>query len=115
MADYIPNTPRSIPEVRGELDKIAAAIRTTLHRDGTAPNQMEADLDMNSFRILNLPEPVLPTDVVRLQDIQDGLVPSPPPTDVTNSFVLATDSTTPRKLGDRMAERVNVLDWGAGS
>ena len=33
------------------------ALEKTLFRDGTSPNEMEADLDMNSNRILNLPTP----------------------------------------------------------
>ena len=33
---------------------ITAAIDNTLSRDGTSPNQMGANLDMNSFQILNI-------------------------------------------------------------
>lgn len=50
-----------------------AAIRTafdnTLSRDGTSPNQMTANLDMNSNRILNLPAPVDVTEPLRLADL----------------------------------------------
>ena len=60
MANYIPDSPRSVPQIRAELDKIAAVIETLLHRDGTAPNQMEADLDMDGNEILNA--------VLRLED-----------------------------------------------
>lgn len=42
-----------------------------LSRDGTAPNTMAAPLDMNSNRILNLPEPSDSTEPVRLADISD--------------------------------------------
>lgn len=35
---------------------IETAMENTLSRDGTSPNQMEANLDMNNFRVLNLPE-----------------------------------------------------------
>lgn len=34
------------------------ALENTLSRDGTGPNEMEANLDMNSYRILNLPNAV---------------------------------------------------------
>lgn len=34
---------------------IETALENTLSRDGTAPNGMNANLDMNSYRILNLP------------------------------------------------------------
>lgn len=35
------------------FDLIEAAMENTLSRDGTTPNQMSADIDMNGFRILN--------------------------------------------------------------
>lgn len=50
---------------------IETALENTLSRDGTAPNQMEASLDMNSQRILNLPTPLLPTEPARLIDLTD--------------------------------------------
>lgn len=34
-------------------DRIEAAIEKTLSRDGTSPNQMEADFDMNHYDVLN--------------------------------------------------------------
>jgi hypothetical protein len=49
--------------------RVAAAIENTLSRNGTAPNSMNAVLDMNNNRIINLPEPTEATDPVRLQDI----------------------------------------------
>lgn len=42
---------------------------TVLSRDGTSPNQMNADLDMNSNDILNLPAPVNATSPLRLADL----------------------------------------------
>lgn len=42
---------------------------SVLSRDGTSPNQMNADLDMNSNRILNLPEPANGSEPLRLQDV----------------------------------------------
>lgn len=48
---------------------LVAAIENTLSRDGTAPNAMAADLDMNSHRILNLPPPGSGLEPVRLIDI----------------------------------------------
>lgn len=49
-------------------DTITEAMDNTLSRDGTAPNQMEANLDMNSNRILNLPEPNSDAEPLRLID-----------------------------------------------
>jgi hypothetical protein len=50
---------------------IEQAFENTLSRDGTAPNQMEAPLDMNSNRIINLPAPTSETEPIRLADV-DG-------------------------------------------
>lgn len=50
---------------------IEEALENTLSRDGTSPNVMEAPLDMNSQRIINLPEPVSETEPVRLADLNE--------------------------------------------
>lgn len=52
---------------------IETALENTLSRDGTSPNQMEANLDMNSFRVVNLPEPINSNEAARLQDVQNGI------------------------------------------
>jgi hypothetical protein len=55
-------------------DKIEEAFQNTVSRDGSSPNQMEAVLDMNSNRIINLGAPKDPTDAVRLQDVTGDAV-----------------------------------------
>lgn len=47
---------------------IVTAFDNTLSRDGTSPNQMEANLDMNSNHILNLPAPISTLEPLRLVD-----------------------------------------------
>lgn len=49
---------------------VEAGFDKTLSRDGTTPNQMLAQLDMNSNRIINLPSALFDTDPVRLEDLQ---------------------------------------------
>jgi len=44
---------------------IEVALENTLSRDGTTPNQMDADLDMNSNNIINLPAAASNTEPVR--------------------------------------------------
>lgn len=51
---------------------IETALENTLSRDGTSPNAMGANLDMNSFRILNLPTPTEDTDAAT-KAYADGL------------------------------------------
>jgi len=45
---------------------IETALENTLSRDGTAPNPMNASLDMNSNRILNLPAAATSSEPVTL-------------------------------------------------
>jgi len=55
MARYIQNDlTGALAPVNPELEKIKQAILDTLSRKGDTPNAMEADLDMNGQRILNL-------------------------------------------------------------
>ena len=51
--------------INSNFAAVMTAMEKTLSRDGTTPNQMEADLDMNSNQILNLPLPVDDTEPVR--------------------------------------------------
>jgi hypothetical protein len=74
---------------------IVTAIENTLSRDGTAPNQMSANLDMNSNRIINLPEPILDTEPVTLKDLNALTVPSGNvPAGGTTGQVLSKNSNT---------------------
>jgi len=54
-------------------DRIEAGFDNTLSRDGTSPNQMNADLDMNSRKILNLPAPASDNEPARWVDVKDGV------------------------------------------
>src|SRR6266852_6594629 len=49
---------------------VQTAVDNTLSRDGTQPNQMSANLDMNTNRILNLPLPVTSQEPARLADLE---------------------------------------------
>lgn len=48
---------------------LATAFDNTISRDGTSPNQMLSNLDMNSNHILNLPEPSSDNDPIRKIDL----------------------------------------------
>lgn len=63
------NEATGLEAINDNSDLVEAAIENTLSRDGTAPNEMEANLDMNSFRILNLPAPLTDNEPARLIDI----------------------------------------------
>lgn len=48
---------------------ITSAIDNTLSRNGTQPNEMGSNLDMNSFQIINLPSPSTMNSPARLVDV----------------------------------------------
>lgn len=48
---------------------VTTAMNNTLSRDGSSPNTMSANLDMNSNRILNLPAPLNQNEPARLIDV----------------------------------------------
>lgn len=50
---------QSIDALNANFTALTAAFDNTLSRDGTSPNAMLANLDMNSQRIVNLPTPTL--------------------------------------------------------
>lgn len=77
MANYTPtplnslsNAASAVAAINENLENIAEALETKLNRDGTLPNQMEADLDMNSNTIVNVADPVNATDGVNLRTVQ---------------------------------------------
>jgi hypothetical protein len=67
------NEESAITSINENNARIEDALELTLSRNGTSPNTMSANLDMNSFRLINLPEPVDDNDAVRLIDVVDGI------------------------------------------
>lgn len=65
------NATAAITTINANSDLIEAALEKTLSRDGTSPNAMGAQLDMNSYRIINLPEATNPTDPIRLGELEE--------------------------------------------
>lgn len=65
------NENSAIVALNDNSDTITNAIDNTLSRDGTLPNEMEADLDMNSNDILNLPEAIFDSSPVTLGQLND--------------------------------------------
>ncbi len=60
-------------QTNANMALIEAAFENTLSRDGTTPNNMLASLDMNSQRVLNLPEPLNVNEPARLTDVQAAI------------------------------------------
>jgi len=52
--------------INDNYDKITAAFENTVSRDGSGPNAMESELDMDDHRVLNVGNPVSGGDAVNL-------------------------------------------------
>ena len=57
---------QSLSTQNANNDLVEAAVENTLSRDGTGPNTMNAQLDMNSQRLVNLPDAVANQEPVTL-------------------------------------------------
>ncbi len=89
---------------------IETAIENTLSRDGTSPNAMEADFDMNSNHILNLPAAVDPTSPVRKAEFD--LITSP---DLPDTIFDAIDAlNVPASLTGAAKKTLRVKDDETG-
>lgn len=69
----IGSTYASTTALNDNYDLIEAALENTLSRDGTTPNSMSSNLDLNSHRAINLAEPVDPTDATRKQELDEAV------------------------------------------
>lgn len=67
------NEPSALNTINVNSDRIEAAMENTLSRDGSAPNEMNTNLDMNNFRIYNLPYPILDSEPIRKNEYDQEL------------------------------------------
>lgn len=77
ILDDITDAPGFDVTVNANMALIEAAIENTLSRDGTVPNQMEAPLDMNSFRINNLADGIDQQDAVTIAQLIQASIAGP--------------------------------------
>jgi hypothetical protein len=113
----------SIDALNDNSDLVEAAFENTLSRDGTGPNNMESDLDMDSNRIINLNNGVHPQDAVTKNQLDtnkaevNALVQSlstSPYGDAANvSYVPAGVSAVATTVQTKLRETVSVKDFGA--
>lgn len=75
MSNYLRNTVSGLlAPLNAELEKIEQSLMEKLDRKPVSSqiNSMSDTLDMNSNRLINLPEPLSPNEPVRLRDLQDN-------------------------------------------
>jgi len=59
--------------INDNFKELQKAVENTLSRDGTTPNFMDTDLDMNSYRIINSADPVEDNDIVNLKYVNERI------------------------------------------
>lgn len=96
----ITNEESFVANYNQNLARTEAAVEEALFLNGTSPNSMAADLDMNSFRIINSPAPVDDNDLVRLIDVAEGIKgdqgeQGPPGNSVLSDSLGAVESAEP--------------------
>lgn len=62
-----------VTNINNNNTTLVNAFDNTLSRDGTSPNQMQSNLDMNSNQIVNLGAPVNNSDAVRKIDLDEAV------------------------------------------
>lgn len=108
----------SVAALNAAFDAIEAAIENTLSRDGTSPNAMAADLDMDSNEIVNLGPPSTGSSAARLVDIQSASIVTEFPSQSGNADrIMKTDGTVPSwvemeaHLGDLLSAAADKLPY----
>lgn len=87
---------------------IEGAFENTLSRDGAAPNMMLADLDMNSQRVLNLPDALSNSEPMTLGQFNEQVSLGP-----TGTYTAPGTGAVIRSLNDKLTDFVSVADFGA--
>ena len=82
----------SAPKLNANFEAISAAFDAVVWRDGSTPNFMLDDLDLNDYQLLNLGDPVLPhnaTTKLYVDDLFDYLFDLLQATDLSLSLDIA--------------------------
>ena len=103
VANLYGNTTGAESSINTNFDAVSTELDNTLSRDGKAPNQMLANLDMNSYRITNLANAINPQDAVPLAQLQSVVVEPPSLNEITDVTISAP------VLGDRLV--YDGLNW----
>lgn len=68
------NQATAVATINANSALIETALEATLSRDGTSPNAMVVDLDMNSNHIINLPAPLTDSEPARRVDLDNAII-----------------------------------------
>lgn len=97
-------------------DAIEDAFNNSLSRDGTTPNEMNANLDMNSNRIINLPDAGSNSEPITYRQWLLGTVTTSLVTDASLiTYTASGTGGTLRTLAAKFGDIISVKDYGADS
>lgn len=94
LAD-LTSTYDAVTQINQNFTDIETAIENTLSRDGTTPNNMTADIDLNSNKLLNVEDGVAASDGTNLGQVTQRI------NEASGDF-----------LGTANASQVNIVDAG---
>lgn len=110
------NEQTAVATINANNQAIEDALELTLTRTGTAPNFMAADLDMDSNRILNLPDAINEQEPATKGQLDDAIDALESGAVVAASFVtLGTDGTLLNERVLTAGNHLTLTDAGAGS
>lgn len=72
--ESLQNQISALLKINANFNALADKIDDLVSRDGDTPNQMESNLDMNSYKITNLPKPINNTEPVRKIDLDEAVL-----------------------------------------
>jgi len=81
------NETTAVNAINNNNAALTTAFDNTLSRDGTSPNPMLSNLDMNSNQILNLPSPATTSSPARLVDVVSNPTITVPPVGTSGAVV----------------------------
>ena len=103
----------AVAAINENMATIANFLETLLSRDGVSPNQILADIDMNSKRIYNLASPTSLTEPVTKKDLEDLALASSSGSILPGSITepdFATGAVSTRALADNSVTTIKILN-----
>lgn len=97
-------------------DATEVALENTLSLDGTSPNQMKSNLDMNNYKVINLPDALTDQEPATYSQLQDAV--SALNNGAVTQAQYVTISNDPTLINERAltgSTNISVTDGGANS
>src|SRR6266699_5768153 len=107
------NESTAVTTLKSNNDLTEIAVENTLSRDGLAPNQMLSNLDMNNYKIINLPDALTAQEPATYSQLTSGLTAVGGGAVVNAGYV--TVANDPTLLSERVltgSSNVSITDNG---